>query len=118
MLLSSFGITPQWYVSVNVVDESLMGGAEAHTNWTSHYRDTNIYTHPKYVKDRRAWVRTFIHECMHLVMADLHDHLIESTPKNNQSGMVDLVESTISESANIMYEIFMDAYDTELDKLL
>lgn len=106
-------------MTVKVVDPEQLGGmmVGAQTHWPAHYREVDIETNPHWVKGREQWVKHMIHECYHVLLADLHDHLTESTPKTQYPQMVDLTETAVSTMANIFYEQFMAANGVLIDKL-
>lgn len=115
--MMAFGLEPQWNITVKVVEPEKMDGAIATSNWANHYRDATISTMPFSIKDREGWAKHLVHECYHILLADLHDYLIESTPKNNSAMMIDLVETTVSVLANVFYETYIESNGEALDKL-
>lgn len=119
-IIDSFGLTPQWEVVVRVNNPEELGGEHvaATTHWPAHYREVFIDTNPHWVKKRESWIKHLIHECVHVMLADLHDHLTESTPKIQQDYMVDITETAVSVIANVYYAQFMVANADVIDKLI
>lgn len=113
-------MTPQWDILIKVLDPEALGGMQygATTHWPPHYREVTIETNPHWVKKRDGWVKHLIHECYHVLLADLHDHLAESTPKTQQQYMMDLVETAVSTCSNVFYETFMAAHGSVINKLI
>ena len=93
----------------------------ATTVWPDHYRQADIHFRIDSLLNSKnrptgEYISTLVHELAHLQLASLHDYMLEITPKYMQAQTHDVVESYISEQANLITELLLDGHHDALDK--
>lgn len=118
-IIVTFGLEPVWQIEVivtNDFEEHLT--ASAYTTHAPHYRDASITVRPQYLIGRVDWIPILIHELTHIMMAEMHDFLLDNTGQLLEAHTKNLNEQTVSEVANIFLSIFQDAHGKEIKQWL
>ena len=119
-ILEKFALEPQWRITILMdgIGKLDNEGLEAITSWPRHYRNATLTFTPIMVVDREEWVRTLIHELLHLKLAPLQDHMSDHGNEFSSNRNMNIIEQTTSELENFTHELFRDAYLTTYEKWL
>jgi hypothetical protein len=125
LLIEFFGLHPRWKLDLLLfpdeeyeekTSDTPAEGSDSIVNWPAHYRSATIGVKLSNILDRERHIDLMMHECVHLIIANLDDYVSEGMGKDGGTRVV--IEETVSEVSNLLFESFVQLYEKELKALL